>query len=424
MKKFLKILLRILIVFIVLIVLLAAVAFGYFYYTRWSKDRTEIITYSGDKRIITSTKIELEPKINCLFLGVNNSLTDFIMLGQYDPNTREVNLMSIPRDTKVSGTIDGKINSAYAGVDPMRTVNKVTELTGVEIQYYVLFKTKVLRDLVDAVDGVTVDVPFNMNYEDPYQDLYIHLKKGTQKLDGKKAEQFVRYRSGYVEGDVGRIRTQQQFIKAMIGRCLEPQNLIKVGTLVNIVLDNTKTNITQEIAAQYIDDAVAFKSDRVRIETLPGEGRYASNGISYFFMDEVKGKELIDELFNQETDIEEVKEMLAQEELESGSFGEAEIRHFSSGDEVKIEVLNNGTSTKNFNAVVELLNNSGYTVVRVGNTNDEDNKSRIAVHVASQDALAVLQDLSKLVGISHLETDYSGSSEVEFTIVLGPKYSL
>ena len=106
MERFLKALLRIFIILIILVCLVVAVAAGYFYYTRWSKAQDEIVTYSGDKQIITSKKVVLEDTVTCLFMGVNDALTDFIMLGKYDPNTREVNLMSIPRDTYVDGTWD------------------------------------------------------------------------------------------------------------------------------------------------------------------------------------------------------------------------------------------------------------------------------------------------------------------------------
>ena len=428
MKKVLKVLLRILIVIFVLLFLTIAVGAGYFYYTRWAKDKDEIVTYSGDKQVITSKKIELEPTVTCLFMGVNGALTDFIMLGKYDPNTREVNLISIPRDTKVETDFwDKKINSQYArGYKVENTINVVEKLTGVEIDYYVLFKTKVLRDLVDAVGGVTVTVPFNMNYDDPYQDLYIHLKKGTQRLNGKQAEQFVRYRksndgkTGYALGDVGRIKTQQEFIKAMISRCLEPQNLIKAGDLVDIVLKNTQTNITTDIATQYIDDAVAFKKERVRIETLPGEGRMV-DGVSYFIHNEEEAKKLINEMFNKEATIEEVEKLL---EEESGNGLEETLKIDFSGDIIDIEVLNNGASPVVFNEVVEKLNASGYNVVRVGNINEDSNLSTIKCHVASEQALEALSTLSKVVGIEKLETDYYTEAEVAFTVVLGPKYEL
>lgn len=306
MKKGLKIFLICLLVIFIIVMMAGIGVFAGVMYTRRSFDDREFITPSGDIGIDlgleSGEEAVLEDKVTCLFMGVNGTLTDFIMLGQYNPNTREVNLLSIPRDTKVEGTVDGKINSAYSGVDPMRTVNKVQELTGVEIDYYFLFKTNLLRDLVDAVDGVTVTVPVNMNYDDPVQNLHIHLKKGTYKLNGNQAEQFCRYRQ-YVWGDVDRVKAQQSFIQAMISRCLEPQNLLKIGTLIDIVLENTKTNVTMDIAKEYIDDAIAFKSDRIRIETLPGQGGSGSNGLSYYFVNEEEAKTLIDEMFNKEIEV-------------------------------------------------------------------------------------------------------------------------
>ncbi len=426
MKKVLNILLRVLIVLIVLFIMIVAVAGGYFFYTRWAKDQEEIVTYSGDKMIITSTKKELEPNITCLFLGVNESLTDFIMLGQYNPNTREVDLISIPRDTKVKvKDTDLKINSIYAwyGSKVEKTIEKVEEITGIKADYYVLFRTKVLRDLVDAVGGVTVDVPINMNYDDPYQDLYIHLKKGVQKLNGKQAEQFVRFRknnngTGYAKGDVDRIETQHAFIKAMISRCLEPQNLVKAGDLVNIVLENTKTNVTTELASQYIDDAVAFKSDRVTMATLPGEGKYIGS-VSYFVHDKDATKTLIDEMFFKKGDSSEKN----KEDSSSVEQEQPVVRTEFSGDKIKIEVLNNGTSWANFNAIVEKLNdNERYSVVRVGNVKESSDLSKVVTYVSSQQGLEELSKLGETVGIGKLETSSSTNEGVDFTVVLGPKY--
>ncbi len=424
MGKFLKILLRILIVIVVCLVLVCAVAFGYFYYTRWSKEKTEVITYSGDKRIITSTKTDLEPKVSCLFLGVNGALTDFIMLGQYNPNTREVSLLSIPRDTKYDDS-DRKINSVYAWYSgkPEKTVEAVEKLTGVKADYYVVFKTKLLREVVDKLDGVYVDVPINMNYDDPYQDLHIHLNKGYQKLDGKKAEQFVRFRknnngTGYVKGDEDRIKTQQAFIKAMIARCLEPQNILKAKSFVEIVFDNVKTDVTQDVVTKYFDDALAFEGDRVRMETLPGAGGYASNGVSYFFMDEEKAKELIDEMFFSETNMQDVEEL--KKELEEAK---NTLREIQSGDTIRIEVLNNGAKYSTFDKVVNKLNEEGYSVVRVGNINSEDSLSRVISYVASESGYEYLDKIGNLVGIKKYEVAKEPDVEVDFTVILGPKYT-
>jgi len=429
MKKFLKILLRIVIVLLVVIVMIAIGAFSYVAYMRWQADKSETLTYNESGELIVTkndSDYVMQKTVTCLFLGVNGTLTDFIMLGKYDPNTRKVNLMSIPRDTHVDGTYDGKINSAYAGVDPTRTVKQVENITGVKVEYYVLFKADVLKDIVDKIDGVTVDVPINMDYDDPYQNLHIHLKKGVQKLDGKKAEQFVRFRknnnnTGYINGDVDRVKAQQKFIYALIARCLEPQNLVKIGDLAQIMLDNTKTNVTSEVISEYIDDAIVFKPDRVRMETLPGAGGYGENGLSYFFMDEKKAKELINELFKEEGDIEEAKQVHADDIQLIGS---GEVKEFDSG-KIRIEVLNNGASSKVFGAVVNLLTKSGYSVDRVGNVeNDDSTLSRIINHSRDKEALEQMNLISKSLGISKLENKPDSKSEVDYTIILGPKYSL
>ena len=278
-----------------------------------------------------------------------------------------------------------------------------------------LFDKKVLREAVDALGGVEVDVPINMNYDDPAQDLYIHIKKGKQKLTGKQAEQFVRFRknndgSGYPNGDIGRIATQQQFIKAMVGRVLEPQNLLKLEELFNIVVSNTKTNVTLEILTSYTDDIVTFKKDRVNIYTLPGEGRYAENGLSYFFVDEEEMNKLLDETFFKKVVAEEV---VAMPKEDSGVVKD---------EKIKIEVLNAGAQNSLFNAVVEKLNSNGFFVSRIGNyESSEKELSRIICH--DQD-ISKLEELQKLVGISKTENDIKTDSSVDYTIIIGPMYEL
>lgn len=400
MKRALKIVLRIAIITFVIVVMVVVGGIAGVLYTRWAKDNREIITPSGDIQLKDpdGAQIVLEEKVTCLFMGVNGALTDFIMLGQYNPNTREVNLMSIPRDTKVEGTVDGKINSAYAGVDPMRTVNKVEELTGVDIDYYVLFKTKVVREIVDAVGGVTVDVPMDMNYDDPAQDLYIHLKKGVQKLTGKQAEQFCRFRKGYANADLGRIQAQQSFIKALISRCLEPQNLLKIGTLIDIVLENTKTNITMDIASGYIDDVVAFKPDRVRMETLPGKSG-TINHLSYFLVNEEEAKALIQDVF--------FKDRMGN--VESGDTIITE-----SGE---VEVIQCGADSKDFLNTVNLLNQEGFSVVKVSQ-GEEVETSKIIVDSEETKEKKWILALSELLEISTIEVQENESGEQASKIVM------
>jgi LCP family protein required for cell wall assembly len=404
-KKIIKILLRIFIVLVVLILVSGIGVFAAVKYLRWQADARENPNRSGIAAILSPDK-KTEDKVTALFMGVNGPLTDFIMLAQYDPNTRDVDLLSVPRDTKYSGA---KINAQYGGKHPEKTVTAVESITGVKVDYYVVFDTKILRNVVDEIGGVTVDVKINMNYDDPAQDLYIHLKKGTQTLTGKQAEQFVRFRknndgTGYVNGDVGRIEAQQQFIKAAFEQVLKPQNIAKIGKLVNIVIDGTKTNVTFEDAKKYFDDIATFRTDRIEMATLPGYGAY-EDGISYFFHDEKKTEELIKTMF-----------------LNKGGESETvETNQVESSDgKVRIEVLNASSNADFLIKVTEKLNEKGYFVAKTGNYSSTKTESSRIIRYSDDDSGA---EIKELLGISKLE-DEKKDSNVDFTIIIGTNYEL
>lgn len=420
-KIFLKILIIIAIVLAVAIVALA----GTFFFVRWHKDVQE--KDSGERNIIeqlvTSNTKKEEPVVTCLFLGVNGNLTDFIMLGQYDPNTREIDLLSIPRDTNVgNGSVDGKINSTYAsrGLDTLK--QHVEDITGIEPNYYIKFDTKILRKIVDAIGGVTVDVPINMNYDDPEQNLYIHLKKGTQTLTGSQAEQFVRFRknndgSGYAGGDVERTKTQQKFIKAFIAELLQADNISKIPNLINIVLEGTKTDITLDIAKEYIDDVIALRTDRINTNTAPGEGRYAQSPLgyktSYYFIDETATKTMVDEMFhNTKSESGDAQEVISSSVSVIDQSGEQTIR---------VELLNAGTTSKAINELVDKLKAKNFYVVKIGNYETTSKEaSRIIDYGLESEEL--LNSLKETIGVTKVETKEDSDSTVAFTIIVGPYY--
>lgn len=369
----------------------------------------------------------LEPNFTCLFMGRNAHLTDFMMLGQYNPNTREVSLMSIPRDTYVgNASVDGKINSIYMYKYQDKVVKKVEEITGVDIEHYVIFDAKILRNIVNEIGGVTVDVPINMNYDDPEQNLYIHLKKGVQKLTGAQAEQFVRFRknndgTGYPNGDIGRIAAQQQFIKAMAAELLKTENLGKLSNLVKIVLDGTKTDITMDVISEYLDDVVTFKTDRIRMETMPGEGRYdkGPDGYtrSFYFHDEEATDLLVQDLFYSKTENKEVSGDIEQIE------GTKEVVSSNlqvEDDRIRIEVLNANAKTSRLNDLVEKLNDNDCNVVKIGNfpTNKVES-SRIIIHGSYDEK--ELEKVRDLTGIAMAETS-AEKSTVKFSVIIGSQY--
>ena len=179
------------------------------------------------------------PKIYCLLLGQSENLTDTIMIAEYDPQKQQASMLSIPRDTfigynKSQATAWDKINAVYqTGAE--NSLKEVNELTGLDIKYYLKVDTQAFKALVDAIGGVTFDVPIDMKYDSNRQNLHINLKAGVQKLDGDKAEQVVRFRhnndgstypSEYGIEDYGRMKTQRNFLKALAKQTLKVENIL------------------------------------------------------------------------------------------------------------------------------------------------------------------------------------------------------
>lgn len=423
-KKTFKVLLRILLVIVIILVIAVVALAGTYFFINWQKDVQD--KESGDKNIIERLVVpekKEEPVVTCLFLGVNGNLTDFIMLGQYNPNTREIALLSIPRDTNVgNNSVDGKINSAYSsrGMDKLK--KQVTEITGIEIDYHVLFKTKILRQVVDKIGGVTVDVPINMNYDDPYQNLYIHLKKGTQKLTGSQAEQFCRFRknndgSGYPGGDVERTKAQQKFIKAFISELLKVDNVSKIPDLINIVLEGTKTNVTLNVAKEYIDDVIALKTDRITTNTLPGSARMGKSPLgymtSYYYYDAEKTKTMVDEMFHSSS-------IVSGETTVSVTSSNVVGKDESGELTVRVELLNAGTTSNVINNLVDKLRKENFYVVKIGNYDTSKKEaSRIIDYGATSED--ILHDLMLVTGVTKTETS-SEETSVAYTIIVGPYY--
>lgn len=250
---------------------------------------------SNDSKVSTKKKSE----VNALVSGTNQNLTDTMIYVNYNVETGKVAMMSIPRDTYITNEycVGHKLNSLYRGKNTQAFIEQIEDLIGVNIDYYLIFDSKMLIEIVDKIGGVEVDVPMRMKYDDPTQNLHIDLKKGNQILNGKQAEQFVRYRkgndgSGYARGDIQRTEVQQQFIKKFISTVLSTKNLTKIPDLINIALDNTDTNITAREALKYSTDVAKIDTSNISSCTAPGEAKYINN-ISYFVMDKEKTKELV-----------------------------------------------------------------------------------------------------------------------------------
>ena len=219
-------------------------------------------------------------RVNVLILGVDKEglRTDTIMVASYDIDEKTVNVLSIPRDTRMYiGSKYQKINSAHAITKngkikgPQGTIEAVTRLTGIPINYYVEFDFEAFRKTIDTLDGVYFNVPQVMKYTDKTQDLYINLAPGYQKLNGDKAEQLVRFRQ-YPEGDIKRIRVQQEFLMALAEQKLTPEYISKVPELFgNVICKYVTTNLKLNDVAKYSNTLEDLDLESIQMHELPGE---------------------------------------------------------------------------------------------------------------------------------------------------------
>ena len=227
-----------------------------------------------------------EEKCNILIMGTDKEgfRTDVLMLAQVDPDRKCATVMSIPRDTYVKyGSRRMKItevhavgyNSAKGSSKDVRgakgseaTIMAVRELTGVPINYHVKVNFKAFRQCIDELGGVDFYVPQNMYYNDPAQDLYISLRKGQQHLDGDKAEQLVRFRQ-YKNGDLGRIKVQQDFIHALAEQKLSARYIGSIKDVYDIVIDNMETLMSPNDFVQCATQLLSIGTGNIETITLP-----------------------------------------------------------------------------------------------------------------------------------------------------------
>jgi LCP family protein required for cell wall assembly len=201
----------------------------------------------------------------------DGSRTDTILLTAMDTAAGTVSIMSIPRDTRAymaNGNVH-KINAAHnKGIDRMLT--EIAATVGFIPVRYCIIDYNVFKTVVNALGGVTVDVPQDMDYSDPTQNLEIHLKAGEQLLDGERALWFMRYRSGYRDADLGRIRAQQTLLKSLAKKAMGLQSL-KLLPKLPAILSEVETDLTAGEMIWLAIKVLSFSAENVTMEILPGE---------------------------------------------------------------------------------------------------------------------------------------------------------
>ncbi len=241
---------------------------------------------------------------NILICGTDGDgyRTDTIMIAHMDVSTHETALMSIPRDTAVETQSGGlmKINSVYAGGGEngvQRLRERLNTLLGFPVDGYFLVDLEAFEKAVDLLGGVWFDVPQDMYYDDPSQDLHIDLKAGYQLLDGKSAMGLVRYRKGYASQDIQRTHVQQEFLRALAKQCMSLKSLSKLGELAAVFTEYVQTDLSLGNMLYFAKELMQCDLDEMQSCTVEGEGAMI-NGISYYPLYDWSILQLVNAYFN------------------------------------------------------------------------------------------------------------------------------
>lgn len=361
--------------------------------------------------VVGQSKDETLEPFSALLLGSSQNLTDTIMVFKYNPQTQNAYLISIPRDTfigndKNSAKAADKINSLYKGKYPEKVLEAVNKVTGLDLKYYVLVDTEALKALVDAIGGVYFDVPIDMKYTDKKQGLYINLKAGYQLLDGDKAEQVVRFRHNqdgssysyeYGNNDTGRMKTQRNFLKAVIKQTLTPSNFLNVGKFLDIAETYVKTNISMDVLKKYIAPAVNFSVENLETGTIPGTNQKC-NGVWLFIANKTKTKTYLTEMNNKLAGIDDA----TKEELSS----------------LKIEILNGSGNSSKLKEAKEILTNAGFKISNTSTINSTEKTTIINKSNVSENILTSIKILLENGTISNSTTN----EDYDITIILGKDF--
>lgn len=240
---------------------------------------------------------------------VQGTNTDVLMVAYVNREDKSVRLLSIPRDTMVNRESDvPKINGAYyangageKGMDAL--LDYVKDVIGYRPDGYVLLDLNCFEELVDKFGGLEFDVPVDMFYEDPSQDLLIDLPAGPQKLDGAAAMWLMRFRSGYANGDLGRVNIQQEFFKEALSQWVSAKNLAKLPSVLKLLKNNCETNLKTENLTWLAFSLFICRKGDFTCDTLPGDGVWVgeSAGVlygSYYAEDTEAAAKLISGYYN------------------------------------------------------------------------------------------------------------------------------
>lgn len=379
----------------------------------------EVVNPFGDKKITTFAVFGVDKE---------NYRTDVNMLVFFNHKTKAIDIISIPRDTrvKIPDELYSEIAERRSDVSQIVKINEVPayiiedrneasvavleKSLGVDIDYYVKMDLDVFKKIVDTIGEITVTIPMDMEYKDPNQDLYISLKAGEQKINGAQAEQLVRFRSGYGNGDLGRIEMQHNFMKAFVEQLLTTKNRLNMFNIVGDILLRVETNF--EEAVDYVGFIDDIDPDNFEMHMLPGQ--VDGSARSYYIYDYDATKLLMNDIVNDPY-------LLAEnegEDLEEGpdQLIDIEPEQIIDVTSMSMQVLN-GTNIRGIAGLATTkLEEEGYTLLAADNY-DGDGITRTMLMVPDEEVYDSLK--SYFVNPEMVLKESMINEEPQVVIVLG-----
>jgi len=292
---------KVILIIVLIFALVAAIGVAAIYFMREAPEQNDE-GIKGDAPVVPDGRKKGVYTFLVAGTDMVSSNTDTIMVGSFDTENHKLNIVSIPRDTLINLSHEVKkansayhyatyystdSSSSYYGVDPIESMRTelVERLLGFDVDNYVLVNIDACAEVVDCIGGVDFNVPIDMKYNDPTQDLVIDLNAGEQTLNGENFVKVMRFRYSYAGGDIERIQTQHDLLMALAKQMLSLGNVPNVGKVASIISENMQTNLSTENIMYYITEFLKLDDGDINFYTLPGDTSGSIFGYSYVYTD-------------------------------------------------------------------------------------------------------------------------------------------
>ncbi len=361
---------------------------------------------------------EFQGRVNVLVLGLDGGVngavrsssagkrSDVIMVASIDPELNEMGILSVPRDTRAFIPQDisdyEKIGHAHAYGGAGLAVETVEMFLKIPIHHYICVDFEGFKKVIDKMGGIDIDVPENMKYRDPFQDLVIDIPQGPAHLNGEEALGFVRYRQ-YIDADIGRIRAQEIFLRALMKQALSLQNVFKIHDLVNEMLPYFKTSLGAQDLLYLADVCRKMDQDHVKMGVIPGNGEDRFEGaltVNYWIHEPEGTAKIVDEL---------VKGI-----------------SYERNRTIKVAIENGCGVTGAADSLATILRHEGFEVVSVGNAKRQDYTStRVQAGPDNKvDQVLVLRGIKSLAPGAEGYKSKDVPEDAHILVIIGSDYKM